>query len=179
MIVNKHHILAPTQIIDTQLGIPQGYKQKCISEIYKIGNSIESTPNQKSNLHAIRSTYKVWEETEVLNQLLDNIVSTINNIYKDEYKDMNFILENAWGAIYKKDSYANSHKHLPDAWAFVYYLKSNGDTPLIFNEINLHVNPKDDMLLVFPSYLIHSVPPHEGDEDRICIAGNIGAIKNN
>jgi len=173
LIINKHHILAPTQIIDTQLGIPRGYKQECINEIYKIGNSIESTPDQKSNLYAIRSTYKIYEETEVLNQLFDNIVSTINDVYKDEYKDRIFLLANAWSAIYKKDSYANSHNHIPYNWAFIYYLQSNGDTPLIFNEINLRINPKDDMLIIFPSYLVHSVPPHEGDKDRICVAGNI------
>ncbi len=175
MIINRHHIKAPTEIIDLQLGIPQDYKQECINEIYKIGNSVD----QPSNVYGIRSTYKVWEETDVLNTLLDNIKNIINDLYKDKFKERHFPITSAWSVIYKKGHGANPHEHLPNAWAFVYYLKSNGDTPLIFNEINLHVNPKDDMLVIFPSYLIHSVSPHEGDEDRICVAGNIGAIKNN
>lgn len=175
MIINRHHILAPTQIIDLQLGIPQDYKQECIDEIYKMGNSV----NERSNVYGIRSTYKVWEETDVLNTLLDNIKNAIDGLYKDKFKERHFPITSAWSVIYKKGHGANPHEHLPNAWAFVYYLKSNGDTPLVFNEINHSINPKDDMLVVFPSYLIHSVPPHEGDEDRICVAGNIGAIKNN
>ena len=175
MIVNRHHLQSPVEIIEAQLNIPQDYKQQCIDEIYKIDNSI----NERSNVYGIRSTYKVWEETEVLNQLLDNIKNTIDGLYKDEFKERHFPITSAWSVIYKKGHGANPHEHLPNAWAFVYYLKSNGDTPLVFNEINHSINPKDDMLVVFPSYLIHSVPPHEGDEDRICVAGNIGIIKNN
>ena len=168
MIINRHHIKTPTEIIDLQLGIPQDYKQECINEIYKIGNSID----QPSNVYATRSTFHIWEETKVLDLLFDQITNVVFTLYKDKYKQRNFRLESAWSAIYKKGNGANPHEHLPNAIAFVYYLQSNGDTPLVFNEADFKIEPKDDTLIIFPSYLIHSVPPHEGDKDRICVAGN-------
>ena len=53
------------------------------------------------------------------------------------------------------------------------YFKSTGNTPLIFDECNFKLNPTDDTLVIFPSYLKHSVPPHNDKEDRICLAGNV------
>ena len=179
MIINTHHLKTPIQIIDTQLDIPQKYKQECIDEIYKIGNSV----NDRTNLTALRSTYYVWDETKVLDPLLKQIRNIINQILgKDDLQEYNFEINNAWSAIYKKGHYANMHRHFPHHFSFVYYLKSNGKTPLIFNDINFILNVKDDMLVVFPSNLNHSVPPHKEDKDRICIAGNINLenkIKNN
>lgn len=173
MIINRHHISSPSQIIDLKLGIPLDYKQECINEIYKIGNSID----EPSNVYGIRSTYEVWKETEVLNLLLGNIESIINNLYKDKFQRRYFSITEAWSIIYKKGHNTNPHEHLPFTWAFVYYLQSNGDTPLIFNDCNFSLNPTDDSLIIFPAYLVHSVPPHEGGKDRICVAGNVDTKK--
>jgi len=171
MIVNRHHLQSPVEIIEAQLNIPQDYKQECINEIYKIGN----TNSEPSNVHGIRSTYKVWKETKILDPLLNYIQNTINELYKSKFTGDYFSISSSWSIIYKKDDYAKPHIHLPNTWAFVYYLKSSGRTPIIFNDINFSINPIDDMLLVFPATLKHSVPPHEGDEDRICVAGNMHA----
>lgn len=168
--INKYHLQSPIEIIDIQLGIPQKYKQECIDEIYKIGNSV----NDRTNLTALRSTYYVWDETKVLDPLLKQIRNTINQILsKDELQEYKFEINNAWSAIYKKGHYANSHKHYPHHFSFVYYLKTNGNTPLIFDDINFTLNVKDDLLVIFPSYLNHSVPPHNSEDDRICLAGNL------
>ena len=169
MIINTHHLKTPIQIIDTQLDIPQKYKQECIDEIYKIGNSV----NDRTNLTALRSTYYVWDETKVLDPLLKQIRNIINQILgKDDLQEYNFEINNAWSAIYKKEHYADKHYHNPCFMSFVYYLKSNETTPLLFDN-NFKLYPKDDTLIIFPSYLYHSVPNHEDEEDRICVAGNL------
>ena len=132
MIVNRHHLQSPVEIIEAQLNIPQDYKQECINEIYKIGN----TNSEPSNVHGIRSTYKVWKETKILDPLLNYIQNTINELYKSKFTGDYFSISSSWSIIYKKDDYAKPHIHLPNTWAFVYYLKSSGRTPIIFNDIN-------------------------------------------
>ena len=164
MIITKNYIQSFSEIINLQLGISENYKQECIDEIYKIGNSVDGY----TNLKAIRSTYRIWEETEVLNLLLDKIIDTISELLEYDCK-----LANAWSAIYKKGHYADKHHHKPTFSSFVYYLKSsNKKTPLVFDN-NFSIIPKDDTLVIFPSYLEHSVPIHEDEEDRICVAGNL------
>lgn len=163
MIINKNYIQSTSEIINLELGISEEYKIKCIDEIYKIGNSI----NSYTNLTAIRSTYYVWEETKILDLLFRQITNIINKLIGTDCE-----IINAWSATYKKGHYAGKHYHNPCFMSFVYYLKSNETTPLVFDN-NFKIYPKDDTLIIFPSYLYHSVPIHEDEEDRICVAGNL------
>jgi len=173
MNINHHSIQSPTQIKTVQLGIPQEYKQKCIEEVYRLGDSM----NQQTNVKAIMTTYHIWNESEVFNILLNNIKTLIHNIEPID-KRWEFALEDTWGAIYKKNSYTIPHCHSPFYISFVYYLQSSGSTPLIFDGCDFQINPIDDMLVIFPSYLSHSVPKHMEEKDRICIAGNLNLIPN-
>jgi hypothetical protein len=166
--INRHHIQSPTEIITLHLGIPPEYKQQCIDEIYNLGDS----QSQQTNIKAIMTSYQIWNESKIFNMLLNNIKNIISNIEPMD-KRWEFVLKDAWGAIYKKDSYTVCHWHYPFQTSFVYYLQSSGNTPLIFNGCDFQINPIDDMLVVFPSYLFHSVPKHNEEEDRVCIAGNL------
>ena len=164
-----HHLKAPTEVITTQLGIPQGYKQQCIEEIYRLGDSM----GQTTSIKALMSSYHVWNETNVLNSLKDNIVKAINNVKPIHDKEYEYELSNMWTVVYKKDNYANSHYHTPYQTSFIYYLKSTGNTPLVFDDCNFQVNPVDDTLVIFPGYLYHSVPLHQEQSERICVVGNL------
>jgi hypothetical protein len=164
-------VKASTNISTLSLNIPQSYKQQCIEEAYRLGDSM----NQSSNVKAIMSSWYVWDETQIFNLLLDNISNYIFSTLKHNLSSTTLNLQNAWSAIYKKGHFTNSHCHLPSFISFVYYLKSNGNTPIIFDECGFSLHPKDDTLVFFPSYLTHSVPVHEETEDRVVIAGNIDA----
>jgi len=167
MEINRYHIQSPTEVIKLQLGIPQDYKQQCIEEIYRLGDSM----NHKSNIKAIMTSYFIWEESNKFDILLDNISNILNSNLIEVSKNQ-LIIENAWGAIYKKNNFTLPHLHNPSLISFVYYLKSSGNTPLVFDETSLKFFPQDDTLIIFPSHLMHSVPPHNEENDRICIAGN-------
>jgi hypothetical protein len=169
MNLHHYHIQSPTEIVTTQLGIPQEYKQQCIKEVYRLGDS----QNQQTNVKAIMSSYCIWEETKIFNQLLDKIIITLDKISPPFDPRFKSSLKEVWSTIYKKEHYTIPHSHTPSQISFVYYLQSSGDTPLIFNDCNFQINPIDDMLIIFPSYLVHSVPKHIGKEDRVCIAGNL------
>jgi hypothetical protein len=174
MISNVHHIKSPITIIQTKLSIPPKYKKQCIEEVYRLGDSM----NQKTNVKAIRSSFSIWNETKTFSLLLNKIIETIyiNFPIKDDRWEYTFI--DTWSIIYKKGHYAVPHDHMPNHISYVYYLQSSGNTPLIFDECNFKINPVDDMLVIFPSYLIHSVPEHQYEEDRICIAGNLDLFPN-
>lgn len=182
MEIIKNRILAPTTVLETTLGIPKNYQQECIDEIYRLGDS----QGQTTNVKAIMTSWIIWEETTILNQLLDNILKVIEvyvvrdaSIHQEPTLVVN--LDNAWGAIYKKGHYTKSHDHLFSwPYSFVYYLQTTDNTPLIFDDCNFNINPKDDKLIVFDANLKHSVPIHNDDVDRICVAGNVSIelIKN-
>jgi hypothetical protein len=173
MDINRNYILSPVEIINTQLGIPQEYKQQCIEEAYHLGDS----QNQQTNVKAIMSTYAIFDETPVYNPLLNNIKNVIDNFLPTPHSKLIYSLTNAWSAIYKKGHHTIPHQHSPSHLSFVYYLKSSGNTPLIFDQCNFQINPIDDMLIIFPSHVWHSVPKHIDEEDRICLAGNLKLIQ--
>jgi len=165
--MNIYHVKSPSSIITSQLGIPLQYKQECIEECYRIGDK----QNQQTNVKGIMSSYHVWEETDKFSLVFDNIIRFLDTycIKDRRYKP---VLRNAWSAIYKKGHYTQPHNHSPFNLSWVYYLKANMDSPLIFNECDFRIKPIDDMLVVFESNLIHSVDRHMGEEDRVCLAGN-------
>lgn len=156
------------------LGAPPNYIQECIKEVYRIGNS----QNERTSVEASRSSWEIWKESSIFKVLLNKI---LNITYKEFVDDKRSIIsiKSAWSAIYKKGNYAKLHDHEPCWMSFVYYLKNSGNTPLIFEakkitEPNpIKLEPKKDLLVLFPSYIRHEVPVHESEEDRICIAGNI------
>lgn len=168
MQIDRYHIQSPVEVITLQLGIPQDYKQQCIEEIYRLGDSMKGGTNVKATM----TSFLIWEQSKVFNILLDNIKKIASSLVQIPIGTHDYILDSAWGAIYKKGNYTIPHHHLPWANAFVYYLQSSGNTPLLFDDSNFKINPIDDTLVIFPAYLTHSVPLHNEEDDRVCIAGN-------
>ena len=173
MDINRHYLKAPTEIVTTTLGIPEEYKQQCIQEAYKIGDK----QGKQTNVKAIMSSYWVWKDTIVYDLLIKNILSKSKAILPILDERYEYKLLTCWSAIYKDGHYTVSHSHLPSVISFVYYLKANDNSsPLIFDGCSFEVQPYDDLLVVFPSYLMHNVPKHYG-EDRVCLAGNLSMFK--
>lgn len=171
-LIHRHHILTPTIVTTTTLNIPQNYKQKCIQEAYRIGDQ----QNQKTNVKAIMSSYTLGQETKQYNLLINQIFNFIKSDIPPP-EDTTYKLTNFWFNIYKEGHYTIPHHHLPCNISFVYYLQTNNDSsPLIFEGCDFTIDPFDDLLVVFQSHLIHSVPEHVG-KDRISISGNIKLIE--
>lgn len=163
----------PCEVLTITLGIPLKYKQKCIEELYNLGDK----QNNKTNVKAIMSSYKIWEESRIFDTLINNIGKTLASNKPLKPKTM-YSLVDCWGAIYKKDNFTILHQHGLNKFSFIYYLKaSSKSAPLEFPLSNYIIQPKDDLLVIFPSFLPHSVPKQIEDEDRICIAGNFTEIE--
>ena len=99
-----------------------------------------------------------------------------------------------WSIINKKNSFNESHIHPNCLLSSVYYVQAEKNCgKIIFNNPNQvsrnrfpkdlkktefsaniqKIDPKEGTLLLFPSYLWHSVEPNETDNDRIIVSFNI------
>ena len=97
-----------------------------------------------------------------------------------EYTDDNVmnhvggVVVDFWGNVYHKGDYAESHKHWPHHYGFVYFLKSKWyNSPLVFNDSGKRIFPKEGTYVLFPSYFLHHVPKHRFNETRMTLSGNL------
>ena len=80
---------------------------------------------------------------------------------------------NFWANVYKKGDYAQSHCHEPNVYSFAYFVKAKWyDSPLIFNDSGKKIRPKEGRYVIFPSYLLHSVPKNRYNHERVTLSGN-------
>jgi uncharacterized protein (TIGR02466 family) len=100
----------------------------------------------------------------------------------------------AWANISRRGNYNNIHTHPSATWSGVYYVdhgESNftaegttiqlsdpnpARTNIFFPDLpigNFRFRPQPGLMILFPSYVPHAVPPHQGDRPRISIAFNM------
>jgi hypothetical protein len=168
-VYNSYH---PTSIYQTSLDIDNNYRQGCIDEIYRLGDSMNYTTNVK----ALMTSYQIYEETDVFNSLLNYIFQKAsicpwvspNNVLK---------YDSVWGSIYKENEKTLPHNHGNSLVSFVLYLQTDQtSSPLkIHTSPEIIIYPKINDLIMFRGYVKHSVPPQPKtiNNDRIVFAGNI------
>lgn len=109
----------------------------------------------------------------------DQHLSTLRHVLEENYAD--YVIAEAWAATYKRGDYAEGHTHEGWGWSFVWYIQSCGScSPLIFPDTQhpwlgplWYHEPWQGTVLVFPSEIVHYVPPHTCQHDRIVISGNL------
>lgn len=168
MDITRVRIKLPVEITHLQLGVPQDYRQQMIKELYRIGDKM----NQTTNVKASMTSYEIWNDSPKFDLILDNILKiTDEHLISDpRYKN---VMTSAWGAIYKEGHYTLPHEHDPAVYSWVYYLKvDEHSSPLVFDNNELILNVKDDLLVLFPGNVTHMVPKQTGGGDRLVLAGN-------
>jgi uncharacterized protein (TIGR02466 family) len=101
---------------------------------------------------------------------------------------------NAWANVNRRGHYNNVHTHPSATWSGVYYVDSGEAKPTAANTSihltdpnparnaiffpnlptgNFRFKPLPGLMILFPSYVPHVVPPHEGERPRISIAFNL------
>jgi hypothetical protein len=107
------------------------------------------------------------------------------NLKDDPLRDL--YLQHAWAQVYDAGGGANIHSHqLADATAVFYvtdHSSQASEGPLVLHDprwvsdemlyvekesTTFQVNPSEGLLVVFPGYLWHSVPPFLGKNQRVC-----------
>ena len=147
--------------------------ESMVSKLYQLK---ETDPGNKiSNVGG-------WQNSQPLSQFkefspLINLVK--NTIKKNLNKDISFDDTAIWGNISSTTHYNQIHNHGSTTGEFsgVYYLQVFSDSGNIVFYDDLFLNkieytPVVGDLLIFPSYLPHSVNPNNNSKDRISIAFN-------
>jgi uncharacterized protein (TIGR02466 family) len=102
----------------------------------------------------------------------------------------------SWAAVNRKGHYNTAHVHPMAAWSGVYYVDPGDDAgdgsggvlelehPIVASVMTFFpgvlpsarlVRPEAGMIILFPSYLQHSVRLYQGERPRICVPFNAHA----
>jgi uncharacterized protein (TIGR02466 family) len=140
----------------------------------------------KSQSDAVNTLHRlIFEAADAMNRwcLGDNLADGVAGS----------MISEAWAVIYRTYGYHKLHLHHGSAWSGVYYVKT-GDLPSGAGAIEMldprqaarprcdtggirSIDPEPGMIIAFPSWLQHFVTPVEGSAERICIAFNVGFIR--
>ena len=168
---------------------------------------IERSNNKALGWHSSTSLFQREEESirALCSHLLKAINSCTLEITANKFDlaEWRFLYE-GWVNINGKGGYNSPHDHPGYLWSGVYYAKipknnlgskKSGTLEFLDPRTNIvamapeiaekspfftpkiNMTPKENQLLVFPSYLRHWVYPNEEEEERISIAFNVKYLK--
>ena len=155
----------------TQINIP--------NNILVLSKSIELTKDNinYNNYHTVKKEDLIKGE-ELIKFLNDPIINLIN---KYNYKKFN--ITKWWLQKYEKNQYHDLHMHgtEKDWYSIILYLDCTKDSscvnfysplyPYVINQ-SISFKPEKGLLIIFPSYLPHCVPPNN-DLQRFIFSANI------
>ena len=197
--MNKPNLFFPTPVWTLQLGDYQSINK----QMYKFIKNTQSNDQKginKSNIKGWHSKDFNMQENEPKN-FIKFILPAIEQVITDmnwEKQKQSININNMWAIINTGGSANLRHQHGNSTISGAYYVrapKSSGD--IVFydprpapvytypkaqkpNLLNAQVNgisPKEGALVLFPSYLDHSVNENLSNEERIVISFNI-SIRN-
>ena len=155
-----------------------------------------------------KSNFKGWhsKDFDLKNEVTINFIEGIKKNINFALNDMNWDLDkqsvninNLWAIINEKGAWNQKHHHSNSDLSAAYYVSAHencGDIvfydprpapvykhpiPKSPNKLNATVNsikPEAGMLVLFPSYLEHSVNPNLSNKKRVVISFNINLEKN-
>lgn len=139
------------------------------------------TETKKTNVQAYMTNWKLtipqaeFPYTDFFSFLNVSLADAWSKVAGSTPGPIQYSIFDMWGAIYNQGDFSKVHQHAKAKLSFVYYLQAIGDdiAPLLFNDIEYELTPNTGMLVVFPGWLNHCVPPSTGNHERIVLAGNI------
>ena len=152
---------------------------------------------KRSNINGWHSKSFKFEKNNAAYKFAIHIEKYIFDVFKQygwPFKADKVKINEMWSIINKKNSYNESHIHPNNLLSSVYYVRAPKDCgKIIFNnpnQVSLNrfpkdlkkpefsaniqkIEPKEGNLLLFPSYLWHSVETNNSDEDRVIVSFNV------
>ena len=192
---------SPIHIINSE--IEENLLKNVIKDIYTIRDN-DTGFNVSNNLgwHStpdlfLRNEVSIKEVCKICASSIGSIMKNYNPEFNAENFDARFV---GWINVNPKGGSNNLHTHPNSHWSGVLYVQQptevEGYSGMIefinpnqegrdlanlipqrgFDPI-MRIRPKSGQLVIFPSYLLHSVYPNNSDTDRITIAFNSQILK--
>jgi len=158
-----------------------------IDKIIQLSKTLPSVGKSNSGGWQSESTA---ERSDLMSQIITEVDYRMNYVY-EQYGIGKPKLNNYWINVNPKNTFNFSHNHPHSYFSAVLYIKTPKDSgsisferpdmlndyivPSIIkpnNSVLFKVTPQAGMLLIFPSFLKHSVDINLSDEERISIAFN-------
>ena len=127
---------------------------------------------RKTNVQADMTKWTMFEDPDFA-KIIDFAIDVVKGglVHKELGT---YSITDCWGAVYKKGESCNPHAHHPAIWSFVYYVDATPeDAPLVFPTSGNAIYPNSGLMIVFPGWVTHSVPPQVNEKERVVIAGNL------
>lgn len=155
-------------------------------QTYDSGRIISNVGGWQSNDLDIR----IINQNKHLSDLFDQIDKTIKTIGIEIDDSLELGITNMWFNVNKKEDYNNPHYHPNSTFSGVVYFQCNETSNIIFEHDSikshypiktssnlfsntLQLYPKAGRIIVFPSWLKHSVQPNKNDSERISMSFNV------
>jgi len=142
----------------------------------------EDSMNRKTNVKANMTSYDALQDSSKCGFFFQKVAHSIDTIIKlrgthsSDFFNYNFV--DSWGMRHKPGDYTIQHSHLPFLWSGAYYSYVPKPEPFIkFVEFDTEVKLETNMLILFPSLVLHKVSENKSNEDRISMAFNISMEK--
>ena len=184
----------PVPVFECQIDDYVKINKELEKYIYKLKKSDPKGTN-KSNAGGWHSSDFVIQD----NAPIQNFISKFNNLLPDIFinqmgVDKKLKILNMWSVVNGKNTFNTKHNHPNSYFSSAYYVKTNENSGHIkffdpkevktmyspgigkLNEFStniVRIKPEEGKLLLFPSYLHHSVEENVSDEDRIVISFNL------
>ena len=152
--------------------------------------NLEKNPNAGNSTSRDRYLYK----NKILNNFYSFCSESINKYFKEIYQhkhDVSLRITQMWANYSEKNQYHHAHEHPNSLLSAVFYLQcTNGEDKIFFNKrefrqleiysenLNQFNSPnwfypvEENLLIIFPSHVNHSVEPVIFDKPRISISMN-------
>lgn len=195
------HKVFPVPIFEFELENSKELNLELENYIYALKES-DNNGLQISNKGGWHSPYFEISKNKILIQFLEKIRNYLFDIISKEYGwkyDLPKIkIDGMWAIVNKEGSFNIKHNHPNCYLSAAYYVKAKTNCGKIkffdpkeqknirypkvekFTELSAEMikfEPKEGTLLIFPSYLYHSVDENLSKEDRIVISFNVDIDK--
>ena len=149
---------------------------------------------KKTNVNGWHSETNMHELPQ-FKPLVDELFKMQHQVFKEEWLDKEPVLGNMWANINYKGGYNRPHIHPNSLFSGVYYVHAQPNSgKLVCNDPRpgiqtnmptrvkgqppkhlwreIHLEPKEGRILMFPAWLWHCVEPNESNDIRISVSFN-------
>ena len=127
--------------------------------------------SNKSNIIGWHSGYFAHKQSHYFDDLIKLVESKATKAIND--KDFNISVVQSWAIVYEKGNGAAKHSHADTLISAVFYADVEASASPLKFENGPTILPEKGMLVIFPGWLKHEVPPMRFDSKRIAIAFNL------